>query len=156
MLSRALGEAGYRVSVASCASEALAAVSKEASAPDLLITDVVKDGGFAAYGLGLVGLPALLTGGRRPLGRELQILFVLAVAVISAGAATGSYGLARAMPVAMLPLHLALASYLAERAKRWRPYAAVALIACCVGLYGESAGLIRAYWGDASPATLRA
>ncbi|WP_433180606.1 hypothetical protein [Actinoallomurus sp. CA-150999] len=122
----------------------------------VLITNVVKDGGFAAYGLALVGLPALATGGRRPLGRELQILFLLAVTVISVGAATGSYGLARAIPVAMLPLHLALASYLAERAKGWRPYAAVALIACCVGLYGESAGLIRAYWRNVSPATLRA
>ncbi|MCO6010586.1 hypothetical protein NE236_37080 [Actinoallomurus purpureus] len=124
----------------------------------VLITDIVKDGGFAAYGLALVGLPALVTGGRRPLGRELQILFLLAVAVVALGAATGSYGLARVIPVAMLPLHLALASYLAERARSVPRlvYAAVALIACCVGLYGESGGLIRAYWGDVSPSTLGA
>ncbi|GAA4607321.1 hypothetical protein GCM10023195_27690 [Actinoallomurus liliacearum] len=122
----------------------------------VLLTDVVKDGGLATYGLALVGLPALVTGGRRPLGRELQILFVLAVAVVALGAAVGSYGLARVIPVAMLPLHLALASYLAERAKGWTVYAAVTLVACCVGLYGESGGLIRAYWGDAGPATLRA
>ncbi|MCW2898369.1 MAG: hypothetical protein JWO67_634 [Streptosporangiaceae bacterium] len=66
----------------------------------VLITDVVKDGGFATYGLALVGLPALVTGGPRPLGRELQILFLLAVSVVAIGAATGSYGLARAIPVA--------------------------------------------------------
>jgi hypothetical protein len=122
----------------------------------VLITDVVKDGGFAAYGLALLGLPALITAGRRPLGRELQILFLLGVAVVTFGAATGSYGLARAIPVVMLPLHLALASYLGHRAKGWTVYAAVTLVACCVGLYGESGGLIRAYWGDVSPATLQA
>lgn len=138
----------------------------------VLITDVVKNGGSATYGLALAGLPALITGGRRPLGRELQILFLLAVAVVGIGAATGSYGLARTIPVAMLPLHLALASYLGDRAAgrprsraAIRPtgwtlpgaaYAVVTALACCAGLYGESGGLARAYWGDLSPATLTA
>jgi hypothetical protein len=126
----------------------------------VLITDVIKGGGFATYGLALVGLPALVTGGRRPLGRELQILFLLAVSVVAIGAATGSYSLARAIPVAMLPLHLALASYLGDRAAGWNvpraAYTAVTVIACCVGLYGESGGLVRAYWADLPPATLRA
>jgi hypothetical protein len=126
----------------------------------VLITNAVKDGGFAAYGLALIGLPALVTGHRRLLGRELQILFLFAVALVTLGAATGSYGMARAIPVIMLPLHLSLASYLGSRIRGWTPprvaYAAVAFIACCVGLYGESGGLVRAYWGDLSPATLKA
>ncbi|MCW2898072.1 MAG: hypothetical protein JWO67_337 [Streptosporangiaceae bacterium] len=125
-----------------------------------LITDVVREMGFQHYGLALIGLPALITGARRPLGRELQILFVMAVTAIGVGAITGSYGLARVIPVAMLPLHLALASSLG----RWRSgrstartvYAGVALAACVVGLYGESGGIARAYWGRLSPATLRA
>ena len=123
-----------------------------------LMTDMVGEFGFKHYGLALVGLPALVTGGRRPLGRELQILFVLAVSAVALGAITGSYGLARCIPVAMLPLHLALASYLGGRAAGLRPvrvaYAAVALVVCCVGLYGESGGVIRAYWRDVPARTL--
>jgi hypothetical protein len=125
-----------------------------------LITDVVQQFGFKHYGFALIGLPALVMGGRRPLGRELQILFGLAVTLVAFGALTGAYGMARAIPVAMLPLHFALASYLADaRAGRSAvrlAYAGAALLVCCVGLYGESGGLVRAYWGDVSPATLRA
>jgi hypothetical protein len=125
-----------------------------------LITDVVREFGFRHYGLALVGLPALVTAARRPLGRELQVLFVMSVAIIAVGALTGQYGMARVIPVAMLPLHLALASYLGTRmVARPMPralYAGVVLLACGVGAYGESGGVIRASWGDVSPATLRA
>jgi hypothetical protein len=125
-----------------------------------LVTDVVREFGFKHYGLALVGLPALVTAARRPLGRELQVLFVISVAIIAMGALTGQYGLARAIPVAMLPLHLALASYLGTRmVARPMPralYAGVVLLACAVGVYGESGGVIRAYWSDVSNTTLRA
>ncbi|MBC6464777.1 hypothetical protein [Actinomadura alba] len=125
-----------------------------------LIADVTRSFGFEHYGLALAGLPALVMGGRRPLGRELQILFVLAVSLVAVGALTGSYGFARSIPVVMLPLHLALASYLGGPRGGRTPvragYAVVALIACCVGAYGASGGLVRAYWKDVTPQTLTA
>jgi hypothetical protein len=44
-----------------------------------LVMDVFDAYGLGHYGLALAGLPALLTGiGRRPLGRELALLFALA------------------------------------------------------------------------------
>ena len=126
----------------------------------ILIEDVARDWGFFGYGLALVGLPALMTGARRPLGRELQLLFGLSAGLVAFGAATGSYGFARVIPVVMLSLHLALASYLADRTARWDvgsiTYAVVAVLACAVGLYGNAGGLIRAYWGKVSSADLRA
>jgi hypothetical protein len=126
----------------------------------ILIQDVVREWGFYNYGLALVGLPALLTGGKRTLGREIQILFVLSVGLVAFGAAIGSYGFARVIPVVMLSLHLALASYLADREARWNIYrvlyAVVAVVACGVGLYGNGGGLIRAYWGPVSSEDLSA
>jgi hypothetical protein len=125
----------------------------------ILIKDVIKDWGFFHYGLALVGLPALVTGGRRPLGRELQILFGLSVGLVAFGAAIGSYGFARIIPVVMLSLHLALASYLADREVGWTvsriACAAVTVLACAVGLYSNTGGLIRAYWGQVSGADLK-
>jgi hypothetical protein len=126
----------------------------------ILIDDVTREWGFFSYGLALVGLPALVTGGRRPLGRELQILFGLSVGLVAFGAAIGSYGFARIIPVVVLSLHLALASYLADRASGWNApriaCAAVTVLACAVGLYGNAGGLIRAYWGHVSRADLKA
>lgn len=124
-----------------------------------LILDVVGDFGLAHYGLALAGLPALVTGiGRRPLGRELALLCALAVSVVGLGAAAGSYGFARVLPVALLPLHLALASYLGTAAwdARKAVYAGVTAVACAAGLYGNSGGLIRAWWKPVSPGTLEA
>jgi hypothetical protein len=124
----------------------------------ILIRDVVREWGFFSYGLALLGLPALVTGGRRPLGRELQILFGLSAGLVAFGAAIGSYGFARVIPVVMLSLHLALASYLADRETRWSiswiTYGTVTVLACAVGLYGNSGGLIRAYWGKVTSADL--
>lgn len=124
-----------------------------------LVMDVFDAYGLGHYGLALAGLPALLTGiGRRPLGRELALLFALAVAVVGAGAAAGSYGFARVLPVAVLPLHLALASCLGTGAWSTRKavYAGAAATACAVGLYGNSGGLVRAWWKPVSPRTLEA
>ncbi|MEO5876043.1 MAG: hypothetical protein ABIS86_12440 [Streptosporangiaceae bacterium] len=129
-----------------------------------LILDLGRSWGFAHYGLALVGLPALVTGLSRPLGRELIILFAAAVAVIGLGAAAGAYGLARMIPVAVLPLHLALASYLAtakpwhRRAAAWRGRVCVlvTVVACAAGLFGNAGGLLRAWWLPVSAATLAA
>ncbi|GAA2733612.1 hypothetical protein [Actinocorallia aurantiaca] len=124
-----------------------------------LVLDLGGDFGLGHYGLALVGLPALVTGvDRRPLGRELMLLFVLAASVVGLGAVFGSYGFVRALPVALLPLHLALASYLgtAGWSARKACYAGVAAVACAAGLYGNSGGLIRAWWGPVSPQTLQA
>jgi hypothetical protein len=124
----------------------------------ILIDDVTRDWGLFGYGLALVGLPALVTGGRRPLGRELQLLFGLSAGLVALGAAIGSYGFARVIPVVMLSLHLALASYLADRTRGWDvsriACAVVAVVACAVGLYGNAGGLIRAYWGKVTSADL--
>ncbi|MGI8328769.1 hypothetical protein ACRYCC_02320 [Actinomadura scrupuli] len=124
----------------------------------ILIEDVVRDWGFFGYGLALLGLPALVTAARRPLGRELQILCGLSAGLVALGAAAGSYGFARVIPVVVLSLHLALASYLADRALGWNipwiTYATVTVVACAVGVYGNAGGLIRAYWGKVTSADL--
>jgi hypothetical protein len=67
--------------------------------------------------------------------------------VIGIGAAVHSYGFARVLPVAMLPLHLALAAYLADWTRNRLWYVVPALVACGVGIYGNSGGWIRA-WGE--------
>ncbi|MEO3786659.1 hypothetical protein ABGB12_25310 [Actinocorallia sp. B10E7] len=124
-----------------------------------LILDLGGDFGLGHYGLALIGLPALVTGvDRRPLGRELMLLFVLATSVVGLGAILGSYGLARVLPVALLPLHLALACALGTGGwdARKAVYSGVAALACAIGLYGNSGGLIRAWWGPVSPRTLAA
>lgn len=124
-----------------------------------LILDLGGDFGLGHYGLALTGLPALVTGvDRRPLGRELLLLCVLAVSAVGLGGITGSYGFARVLPVALLPLHLALASYLGAPGwdARKAVYAGAAAVACAVGLYGNSGGLIRAWWEPVSPRTLQA
>ncbi|GAB3652559.1 hypothetical protein GCM10027589_10120 [Actinocorallia lasiicapitis] len=123
-----------------------------------LILDVGRNFGIFHYGLALAGLPALLTGARRrPFGRELLVLFGLAVTVVGLGAAFGQYSLARVLPVAVLPLHLALASYLGT-AVRWSVARVAAVVltlaALGAGIYGERGGLLRAWWGETTPQTL--
>ncbi|GAA3238819.1 hypothetical protein [Actinocorallia longicatena] len=126
-----------------------------------LALDLGGDFGFSHFGLALAGLPALVSGAsRRPMGRELLLLFSLTISVVGLGLATGTFSLARALPVAVLPLHLALASALAgtgavDGVKR-RATAGLAVAACAAGIVGNSGGLVRAWQGPLDPRTLTA
>ncbi|GAB1823156.1 hypothetical protein [Herbidospora sp. RD11066] len=88
---------------------------------------------LSRYGLALIGVPALLYGLRRPLGRELLIIAVLGAVVAGLAVAAGRYEFARLIPVVVLMCHLALARHLGERLPGWRPYAVVTAIACIAG-----------------------
>lgn len=66
------------------------------------------------YSLALIGLPALLLGLRRPLGRELLLLFLGGAGLVAYARYGHSYAYARALPIYGLPLQLALARHLAE------------------------------------------
>ncbi|MCD0448781.1 hypothetical protein LO762_06165 [Actinocorallia sp. API 0066] len=118
-----------------------------------LVDDLWADHGLAHYGLALAGLPALVARRNRPLGRELLVLFGLVCAVLAAAFAAGSWGFARTLPVAVLPLHLSLAAWCGERARPRLAWAAVG-VACAVGLYGNLGGLTRPLWRPVEAATL--
>ncbi|WP_066368043.1 hypothetical protein [Herbidospora mongoliensis] len=89
---------------------------------------------LSRYGLALLGVPALLYGLRKPLGRELLIIAAVGTAVTALAVAAGRYEFARLIPVVVLMCHLALARHLGERLPGWRPYAVVTAIGCVAGL----------------------
>jgi len=119
-----------------------------------LVDDLWADLGFAHYGLALVGLPALAARRDRPLGREMAVLFGLVVAVLGVAFAFGSWGFARVLPVAVLPLHLSLAAWLAESGRHRKVMYPVAAAACAVGLFGNQGGLTRPLWAPVEASTL--
>lgn len=75
-------------------------------------------GAASRYSLALIGLPALLLGLRRPLGRELLLLFLGGAGLVAYARYGHSYAYARALPIYGLPLQLALARHLAEPLSR--------------------------------------
>jgi hypothetical protein len=116
--------------------------------------------GLGAYGLALLGLPALVLRVQRRLGREMVALAILASALVGLGTLAGSYELSRIIPVALLPMQLSLAVFLVEEYvggpdRRIRLYAAVSAIAALAGLYGGRYALSSAWPPrlDASPQT---
>ncbi|MEO3784760.1 hypothetical protein ABGB12_15590 [Actinocorallia sp. B10E7] len=119
-----------------------------------LVDDLWADLGFAHYGLALVGLPALVARRARPLGREMLLLFGLAAAVLCVASAFGSWGFARVIPVAVLPLHLSAAAWLTEAGRHRRIMYPVTATACAVGLVGNQGGLTRPLWAPVRAATL--
>lgn len=113
------------------------------------------------YGLALIGLPALLLGLRRPLGRELLLLFLGGSLLVLYARQSHAYAWARALPIYGLPLQLALARHLADPASRRRPpespnppdtarkdpirtwgYAGAAAIVAAVASLGALAGVL--------------
>ncbi|WP_344834304.1 hypothetical protein [Actinocorallia longicatena] len=122
-----------------------------------LADDLTRQFGLAHYGLALVGLPALWARRKRPLGREMLLLCGLGAAVVATGVVVHSWGLARVIPVVMLPLHLSPAAWFAEAARgapRVRFYAGATAAACLTGLYGGNGGLTRLLWRPVEAGTL--
>jgi hypothetical protein len=107
----------------------------------------------ARNGLVIVGVPALIYGFRRRMGRELVLLSVCGVALVVYAAVSGSYGFARALPIVGIPAQVALAATLA--APEWRLTGIprvlaveAAAIACAAGLLGAAPGILRAVPGN--------
>jgi hypothetical protein len=113
-----------------------------------LVEDLV-----ARNGLVILGVPALIYGFRRKMGRELLLLFLCGVALIGYAAVSGSYGYARALPLVGIPAQVALAAALA--APEWRLTgmprvltAVAAALAFAAGLLGAAPGILRAVPGN--------
>ncbi len=160
---RALGRAGYwRVVLAAAAAVAVALLWPLSDVLSLLngshdfntIHKPLVSNLWHRYGYALIGVPALIARFRRPLGRELLIMFGLAVSVVTIGALTGSYSLARAIPIVLLPLHLSIAAWVADAKGRRLVGVAVVLVVLALGVRAQASGVARAFvWADAK--TLR-
>jgi alpha-1,6-mannosyltransferase len=111
-----------------------------------LIEAATRDAGFSSYGLALAGIPALVARARRRRLDLLVVMFVIGAAVFLLAWASGQYGLARVVPLMMLPPQLALGSALARTRWRRAPQAAlagVAIVALGVGGWGVAQAVTR-------------